>query len=66
MTRLSTAIRRETWVSVATAARILNVSARQVRRLVESGILRGRRLTGRGWIQISYESVCQVKSDHGY
>jgi hypothetical protein len=49
------------WIDVSQAARILEVSNRQVRRYVEQGLLEARRIGHRGWIEVSYADVCRLR-----
>lgn len=63
------AINDETWVTLATAARILfgdsnPTQCQRVRRLVERQLLRARRLCERGWIQISLEDLYRFKQEN--
>jgi hypothetical protein len=51
-----------TWVSVATAARLLNCTPRMVRYYADTGRIRSRRLGPRGWIQVALEDAVTLKN----
>jgi hypothetical protein len=49
------------WIPVATAARILEVSPRQIGRYIENGLLpRFRRLGELGWREVPFDDVMNL------
>ncbi len=63
----STTLERDTWVSVATAARmafgeITFATRKQILRAYERGHLRGRRQGPRGWVEISADDLFRWKA----
>ena len=51
---------RPRWISVGAAARDLGRSTETVRRWLREGLLRGRQLRPRGWIEVDRRSVDEV------
>jgi hypothetical protein len=50
------------WIPVSAAARELEVTDRQVRYYIQSGLLTARRYGPRGWQEVDYTTVLKLKN----